>query len=337
MVTVRDGWPAKADAADLPPNDVLAALEAAQPVAVVKVSAESGEPVHTPTPLEPRTWSAIGANPPTRQWLVREWLPANCVTVFSGHGGHGKSRLALQLAAGIASRAAQGEWIRGTGGTRTGPEVETTGPVMYASWEDDGLEFTRRLSAFSTEPWISLADMEDLYFVDMAGRGALWGPEKGKHTSTAADILDAGRELQKLAEALEPILLVIDPLAAAYLGNENDRALVRAFMSHWDVWARRKKRSVLMIAHKPKYADGGDGRPSGSSDWEASARAVWSLDYLKQGKLPGKGKDDEREAYPRLAVTKSNYGQLPDALQLKMGSGPRWEVAGPWEVLDETY
>ena len=33
-----------------------------------------------------------------QEWLIENWLPANCVAVLTGDGGVGKSRLALQLA-----------------------------------------------------------------------------------------------------------------------------------------------------------------------------------------------------------------------------------------------
>ena len=168
--------------------------------------------------------------------------------------------------------------------------------------------------------------------MDMAARGALWGPTLGQHTSSAASALEAGRELQALADEINPVLLIIDPLSAAYLGNENDRSLVRMFMSHWDVWARERKRAVMIIAHKSK-ADDGEGRPSGSTDWEAAARAVWSLDNVKMGDKPSKG-PDSRRSKTRLGVTKSNYARLPDPLHITLrGQGEiRWEVLEPWEV-----
>ena len=57
-------------------------------------------------PVMTRTdWTA---EPGPRQWLVDGWLPAGRVALLSGQGGAGKSRLALQLAAGPGGEAAQG-------------------------------------------------------------------------------------------------------------------------------------------------------------------------------------------------------------------------------------
>ena len=52
-------------------------------------------------PVTLETWDKPGP-PPPRRWLVKDWLPAGRVTLLAGQGGIGKSRLALQLAAGIA-------------------------------------------------------------------------------------------------------------------------------------------------------------------------------------------------------------------------------------------
>ena len=54
-------------------------------------------------PITTKTWEDIGSDPPDRDWLVTGWMPTGCVTILSGRGGFGKSRLALQLAAGVAS------------------------------------------------------------------------------------------------------------------------------------------------------------------------------------------------------------------------------------------
>ena len=53
-------------------------------------------------PIELSTW--VGQpEPEPRRWLVNAWLPAGRVALLTGPGGVGKSRLVLQLAAGIAS------------------------------------------------------------------------------------------------------------------------------------------------------------------------------------------------------------------------------------------
>ena len=63
--------------------------------------------------LTPRTWAMIG-EPEPRRWLIDLWLPAGTVALLTGEGGAGKSRLALQLAAGIATNHSDNvSWIEG--------------------------------------------------------------------------------------------------------------------------------------------------------------------------------------------------------------------------------
>ena len=68
-------------------------------------------------------------------------------------------------------------------------------------------------------------------------------------------------------------LVALDSVAAIYLANENDRAEVRGFLSALARRAYEGDRSVLLLAHPPK--SGSD--YSGSTDWLAGVRALWTL------------------------------------------------------------
>ncbi len=53
-------------------------------------------------PLDTQTeWAAFAPDP--LEWIIDGWLPAGRIGILSGQGGRGKSRLALQLAAAMAS------------------------------------------------------------------------------------------------------------------------------------------------------------------------------------------------------------------------------------------
>ena len=213
-------------------------------------------------------------------------------------------------------------------GTAVGDGV----PVLYASWEDDGDEFSRRLAAISgssAAPWVSPDRLSELHFADMAGRGPTWGPSVGGHISSRADLLPVGERLREQAEKLKAKLVVLDPLAAAWIGNENDRSLVRAFMADWDAWARHGPRGVLVIAHEPKSRESG---PAGSTDWEAAARAVWTLGKDKRGPKPSA--PNTRPLEWKLELVKANYSK-PEALRMNVTSSGndsgRWCIEGPWD------
>ena len=275
------------------------------------------------TPLRVSTW---GNTPPEpRQWLIDERLPAGRVALLTGEGGAGKSRLALQLATGVASGGDDGEWISSpVRMMRLGNAVPTDGAnVVFASWEDETEEFYRRLHQISgnAAPWVNPERLEKLRIVNLVGEGPVWAPPQGRHISTMAELTVTGERLRRLCEQENARLLVLDPLAAAYAADENARGLVRAFVSHWDAWGQANNCAVLILAHPPKSAGM---NYAGSTDWQGAVRALWTL----QAEI-----DKSTEPTPRiwkLEFVKGNYGPRPEPLQLRWNTnaGLRWEVVG---------
>lgn len=288
-----------------------------------------------PRPVELVTWTDQ-TKPGPRKWLVQDWLPAGRVMMFTGPGGVGKSRLTLQLAAGIASGGKEDSWIdapRGALALASAVDAEGSA-VVYASWEDEPEEIWRRLAEISgsAASWVTPERLHQLHVADMAGHGPIWAPSGGGHISTMADITYAGDELRRHCEQQAARLLIVDPLAAAYAGDENARGLVRAFVSDWDAWGRATNCAVMLVAHPPKsgafYA--------GSTDWQGAVRNMWVLDKDQRGKPPGRGAEDSRPWEWRLSCEKSNYGPKPKALRLDWdanGDKRRWKVAEPWDTV----
>ena len=279
--------------------------------------------VETATPLRVTTWG--NAPPEPRQWLIDDRLPAGRVALLTGEGGAGKSRLVLQLAAGVASGGENRQWIASSHGAMwLGNAVPEDGAsVVFASWEDEPQEFYRRLHQISgnAAPWVKPERLEKLHIVNLVGEGPVWAPPQGRHISTMAELTVTGERLRRLCEQENARLLVLDPLAAAYAADENARGLVRAFVSHWDAWGQANDCAVLILAHPPKSAGI---NYAGSTDWQGAARALWTL----QAEI-----DKSAEPVPRtwkLEFVKGNYGPKPEPLRLRWdtGSGLRWEVMG---------
>ena len=301
------------------PNDQRAREE------ILRLAGEIDRPPQA-RPVTLETWDGAVPLAPSR-WLVDGWLPAGRVTMLAGPGGIGKSRLALQLAAGIASGT--GSWIEtpSPGMLKLGDAVEVGGsPIVYATWEDEPEEVWRRLSQLSgsAAPWATPQRLRCLHVADMFGHGPLWAPKsdwKG-HTDTLGATTSAGHELRQHCEREGAKLLVVDPLAAAHGCNENIRELVRAFVSELDFWARGNDCGVLILSHPPK----GGASYSASTDWEASVRSMWTL--WKEKSKP----DPPTEGW-QLARPKAYYGAAVGPLQLDWdatGGGLRWKVTGKW-------
>ena len=310
------------------PNDTKG-MDAVQRLAQEITGAPASRPITLSTwPEQP--------DPEPRSWLVNGWLPAGRVALLTGPGGVGKSRLVLQLAAGIASGGNNQEdtWIDAPRDVlKVGTAVAQEGsPVVYATWEDEPEEVWRRLSEISGDaaPWVTPDRLEQLHIADMAGHGPIWAPNGSRHISALATITEAGQHLRRHCEDLEARLLVLDPLAAAYAGDENARGLVRAFVADWDAWGRATNCAVLLVAHPPKSG----ALYAGSTDWQGAVRNMWSLDKDQRGRRPSRSQDDSRPFEWRLSCEKSNYGIKPEPLHLDWdteGGGLRWKVAGLWE------
>ena len=244
------------------------------------------------------------ADSPMREWVIDRWLPAGRVCLFSGEGGKGKSRLMLQLAARIA--AGPGPWLntsdRPEGGGGVLFDNHQAAPAVYASWEDEHSEVARRLAAAGMTGEVG----DRLHFLDLAGAGPLWAPPAGsiRHVQTLSELTATGRQLREYCQDVGARLLVVDPLAAAYASDENNRGLVRAFMSDFDQWARANDCACVLVSHPPKS----EANYSGSTDWHAAARAVWTLEHV--GEKSGKSSKGRRAL--RLAVRKSSYGRLSE-------------------------
>ena len=238
---------------------------------------------------------------PQRTWLIDRWLPEGRAGLFTGEGGRGKSWLALQLAASLA--AGEPEWLPGADlDLLDAPHAPIKSGATAVIWtaEDEPAEAHRRLDIM--QPLGGGLDTADrLHVIDASGEGALWAPDEKIRYSAVGAPTDAGERLRNYCAEYPPRLLVVDNLAAAFACNENDRAMVRAFMTSWDGWARETKCAVMFVAHPSRaHTDF-----SGSTDWRAAARWLWSFGLKPIDDKDGKTKDSDKA--PKLENLKSNY------------------------------
>ena len=172
--------------------------------------------------LNPETLDLNGEIP-RREWLIKNWLPANCLSMITGEGGIGKSYAALQIAAALTNTVTDDLIFRKTNIDKVKHDSDRgIKTVVYAAWEDDADEVRRRLQRIANElQWVNLAKVEDRFtFIDMKGLGPIWGPEFSVHISTRANMLTPGHQLTHICETNEAHLLILDPGAGAFGANE---------------------------------------------------------------------------------------------------------------------
>lgn len=246
-----------------------------------------------------------------------------------------------------AMAAGEAEWILPTvsqlAEQNLAPALQEAAPVVWATWEDEPDELRRRYAWNRTlrkEGSRTLQVTEHLHVVDLAGFGPLWAPlgEGSTHVATKAGLTAAGGRLRRICQTAGARLLVVDPLAAAYASDENNRGLVRSFMSDWDGWSRATGCATLMIAHPPKGSSKEDAATySGSTDWEAASRTAWYLGEDTQNldkKAKAAGATPETALY--LGVTKANYAALPPRIWLRKKKGLYLQALRPGWAKDDS-
>jgi RecA-family ATPase len=249
--------------------------------------------------IKPALWE--GQPVPQREWIVPQYIPHPTVTLLCGNGSVGKSLLALQLGVG---RALAREWI----GLLPEP-----GRTIYFSAEDDADEMHRRLDGirrFHCAPWADIGD--GLRLRDNVGADAIlcgWGSGVLKPTAVMLNIIAH-------IDDFAPELVIIDTLADAYPGDENDRCQARQFVGMLKQVSRTRKCSFLVLAH-PSLSGLNTGREtSGSTGWSNSVRSrlYFQISKASDGSEPDKN-------LRTLEGMKSNYGAGGGKIDLEWNDG----------------
>ena len=270
-----------------------------------------------PTAIVPTVLNASefeGKDVPSREWIVRHMIPARTVTLLSGDGGVGKSLLALQLACSVAlpETSDSGKKFGQLGhGVRWAGQITEHGNVLYVSAEDETDELHRRLADIAAAEGFSLADLDGLSIVPLAGESAILAGSSGRRGALAATSL--WNWLVREVESVGPKLIVLDTCADFFGGNEIDRGEVRQFLTLLRGLALKADCAILLLSH-PSVAGMNTGTGlSGSTAWNNSVRSRLYFTVVKNesGDIPD---PDAR----LLMVMKANYGK--NNLQIRM----RW-------------
>lgn len=245
----------------------LAAAFKAKAKLTEEINQLEAEPVPPPQPLVNIDLSDVmQARLENVGFSVKPWFPNRHVTLFGGHGGIGKSTLALAVAAHVAA-----------GLSFAGMEV-TQSPVLFVSLEDEPmivrLRLRRVIEAYGLPAEKVLANMRLLDGTQ--GMAALMTGGDGFNSEPQFTLVY--RDLLSQSEGAG--LVIIDNASDAFEANENARRDVRLFMRGLVRIARENDAAVVLLAHIDKMSAkaGSQGNSySGSTAWHNSARSRIAL------------------------------------------------------------
>lgn len=235
---------------------------------------------------------------------VDKWIPHNEVTLLAGHGGSGKSYVALSIAVHVAL------------GQPFGALVTTQANVLFYSAEDSRVVLGKRLAKICLALKINQGQLEGkLHMLDASDIDPALYRNK---VSTALAL-----ELAELVKNLDVGLIVIDNTSDAFDGDEIKRVEVRYFIRSLRSHLARPGRAVLLLAHINKNAAKGvndtDEDYSGSTAWNNSVRSRLSLT------------PDGNDAM-KIKHLKANYGAKADPVRLEWHDGVPLVACGYFNV-----
>ena len=162
-------------------------------------------------------------------WIIDPLIPAGGLCNLYGAPKLGKSTLALQMGAAIAS--GQETWM--------GFPIPRSGPVVYIQLDTPRSLWRERLATFASG---TLPGIESLHVADSE-----IAPED-------FDILNDERGyrqwLRDQTSALDPVLTIIDTLREFHRGDENDSAVMTKVMS--ELRLSTHPSALLLLSHSRK-------------------------------------------------------------------------------------
>lgn len=250
--------------------------------------------------IDPRDWD--GRPVPERAWFAPN-IPMRTVTNLAGEGGSGKTGLALQLMAASALRL---PWL--------GNDV-MHGRSIYYGAEDEDAELHRRFARIVERVGKRLKDLDGVRVIPMADRDAVLAhPGTGPLQRSRMAMTEVFKSLVEELVSFAPKLLVVDPAADVFGGDEIKRDQVREFIGMLRAIAMNFDCAVLLLSHPSLTGIHSGTGTSGSTAWSNSVR---SRLYLEIPKQDGQPHPCERV----LKVMKANYGPTGQRCKLRWSDG----------------
>lgn len=238
---------------------------AASSVSPASVDAASGLPAPVTVSIS-SPWDAPPEAIPAREWIIRGLMIRRHISILVAPGGSGKSLLSAQWAIALAMGMSWGNW------TPTSAQK-----VLLINAEDDGDEMRRRIHAACKVMNVNPKNLVGRLFLADDPRSIVVAKTTKDKVVTATPLADA---IRRTVEDNGIGVVVVDPFAETFEGDENSNSEVKWAAAIWRTVARETSCSVMLVHHTPKYAKGmaGDADAArGAGALVNSARIVSTL------------------------------------------------------------
>lgn len=238
---------------------------------LVGSSSELGALGDTATPVDLR--QLMSSEPPEQEWLVEPLLLARKLTSIVSKRGVGKSLLALDIVARLA-----------TGQATLDQSPSEPVHIVYIDQEMGPDDLWGRLSDLGWDPDNPLFDtlVDNLHYYQLVDLPPL-------------DTRDGGEALENIVSSHDACLVVIDTVSRVIEGNEDSSDTFRNMFRHSLTRFKRAGVTMLLLDHLGKDASRGS---RGSSGKEDALDVVWQLKTTSNEGL-------------QLDCTKSRPGGIP--------------------------
>ena len=199
---------------------------------------EAGEP---PLPWEPIDWSTFLAaeDDDDGRWIAEPFLPAGRQVALFARGKTGKSLLALDVAAALA-----------TGRPVLGAPARDPIDVVYVDMENPADDVRDRMLDLGYDVESELGRLHYFHLVDLP----------------PLDTLEGGRAVEQIVRHYGAVVVIVDTTASTVEGEENSADTFRAFARHTGRRLRALGVALLRIDHGGKDKDKGQRGSSAKDD-----------------------------------------------------------------------
>jgi hypothetical protein len=238
-----------------------------------------------------------GEDIPRRQWIVPGLLLRRNVTLLVAPPGSGKSLLTLQMGLMMSTGMAWGGW-----------RPRKACKILIINAEDDTDEMRRRLFAAYGEMEITTLDeLRDRLAIAQAPENIVIAKADSRTKTVIAQPMVEQLIATVIAHQFD--VLVVDPFAETFEGDENSNSELKWAAVLWRKIARETNAAVLLVHHTRKFgAEAGDmDSARGGGALVGVCRNVSTLFAMTEEEAVVYGvRPDQRHLYLRFDDAKAN-------------------------------